>query len=243
MKTVPRCDKGFTLIEMMVAIAIFSIALTTIYALFSNQVKASNTNREVVAMQQNVRAALSFMERDIRMAGFDPTGSSAAGIVIANGARLQFQIDQNQNGTIDAGETITYALDNCDADGDGIADGTPCNLGRDNDADGNGTADSFQPLARNIDALNFDYFDADGNNITNKGVTPWVVPAAQIAAIQSIQVSIVGRSGAAIPAFFFRQRDNRNYANRSNDVILPAQADNFRRMQATTEVDCRNLGI
>jgi type IV pilus assembly protein PilW len=235
MKTVPRCDKGFTLIEMMVAIAIFSIALTTIYTLFRNQVIAHNTNREVVAMQQNVRAALSFMERDIRLAGFDPTGSSGASIVNANGAQLQFQIDQNENGTIDAGETITYGLDN-DGDGNGIADGTPCNLGRN-------SGGGLRVLARNVDALNFDYFDGAGNNITNKGVIPWVVPAAQIANIRSIQVSIVARSGAAIPAFFFRRQDSKNYANRSNDVILPAQNDNFRRMQATTEVDCRNLGI
>jgi type IV pilus assembly protein PilW len=235
MTTVQKSNQGFTLIELMMAIAVLSIALGAIYSLFRNQVIAHNTNREVVAMQQNVRAALSFMERDIRMAGFDPTGTSGADIVIANGAQLQFSIDRNENGTIDAGETITYALNN-DADGNGRADGTPCNLGRN-------SGSGLQTLALNIDALNFDYFDADGNSITNKAVTPWVVPAAQIADIRSIQISIVARSGATLPFFFIRHTDSKVYRNRSNDEILPAQNDNFRRMQATTEIECRNRGI
>jgi len=226
-------SKGFSLIELLIALAVFSVIISVTYSLFRNQVSAHNTNRAVVSMQQNIRAALDFMERDIRMAGYDPTGASGARILVANGAELQFQIDQNENGSIDVGETIRYVLSN-DAAGDGIADGTPCNLARD-------TGSGLQVLARNIDALNFDYFDVNGNNITNKGGTPWIVPAGQISDISSIQISIIARSGETVPGLFSRHTDSTIYRNRSNDVILPAQNDQFRRMQMTTEIDCRNL--
>jgi len=224
-----------------VAVAISSIILVATNSLFYKQIVSHNTQRQVVSMQRNVRAALSFMESDIRMAGYDPQRISGAAILIANGAQLQFQSNLDQNQTIDAGETITYALDN-DANGDGISDGllngTPCNLVRDN-SDGNG----FQTVSNNIDALNFDYFDAGGNSLTDKSVTPWAVPAAQIANIRSIQVSIIARSGATIPVFFARHTDSKVYRNRNDDIILPAQNDVFRRMQLTSEIDCRNHGI
>jgi type IV pilus assembly protein PilW len=241
MITKQKNSQGFSLIEVLIAIAISSIILVATNSLFYKQIVSHNTQRQVVSMQRNVRAALSFMENDIRMAGYDPMRISAAAILMANGAQLQFQSNLDQNETIGAGETITYALDN-DADGDGISngllDGTPCNLVRDSN-DGNG----FQIVSMNIDALNFDYFDAAGNSLTDKSVTPWVVPAAQIANISSIQVSIIARSGATIPVFFDRHTDSNVYRNRSNDIILPAQNDEFRRMQLTTEIDCRNHGI
>ncbi|MCP4629391.1 MAG: prepilin-type N-terminal cleavage/methylation domain-containing protein [bacterium] len=236
-----KFSKGFSLVEVMVAIAISSILLAAINSLFHKQIVSHNTQRQVVSMQRNVRAALSFMESDIRMAGYDPKANSGAAILIANGAQLRFQSNLDQNETIGAGESITYALDN-DADGNGISngllDGTPCNLVRDNN-DGNG----LQIVSMNIDALNFDYFDAAGNSLTDKSVTPWAVPAAQIADISSVQVSIIARSGARIPAFFVRFTDSNVYRNRNNDIILPAQNDGFRRMQLTSEIDCRNHGI
>jgi type IV pilus assembly protein PilW len=217
MITKQKFTKGFTLIELLIAMVISSILVSGIYALFHKQVATHNTERLVVSMQQNARAAISFMERDIRMARYDPTGASGAAIVTANEGQLQYQIDQNENGVIDANEVITYGLN-----GD--------NLMRT-------VAGATGAVARNIDALNFDYFDGDGNNISDKSVTPWVVPVDQIA---SIQVSIVARSGNTIPALFINHRDTKTYRNRSGDIILPAADDDFRRMQITTEIDCRN---
>ena len=217
-----KFNKGFTLIELLIAMVISSIVLSGIYALLHQQVAAHNTERLVVSMQQNARAAVSFMETDIRMARYDPTGGSGAAILIATEAQLQYEIDQNQNGTIDAAETITYTLNGGDLVRGNVLPFVP------------GPA---PPVARNIDALNFDYFDANGNNISDKTVTPWVVPVNQIA---SIQISIVARSGNTLPALFVRHTDSTVYRNRSSDTILAAQNDVFRRMQITTEIYCRN---
>ena len=219
--------------ELMIAVALSAMVLSGIFAFFRNQVASHNTERAMVSMQQNARASLSLMERDIRMARYDPTGDADSSIMTAERARLVFQADFDEDGAIGAGETITYRLSNDAADWNGQADGTPCNLERD---DGTG----FQIVAFNIDALNFDYFDSNGVLLTNKGAVPWTVPALQIDDINSIQVSVVARSGATLPVLFKRQTDVTTYRNQSGDIILPVQNDNFRRMLITTEIDCRN---
>ena len=222
MMNIQKYDKGFSLIELIIAMAISTAVLSGIIAVFHKQVVSHNTERLMVAMQQNVRAAASFMERDIRMARYDPRGFSGAAILVANEGQLQYQTDRNENGAIDADETITYALN-----GDELVRGDVLPF----------VAAAAPQVARNIDALNFDYFDANGNNIADKSVTPWVVPLNQIA---SIQVSIVARAGNTIPVGFTRVTDTTQYRNRSGDIIFGPANDVFRRMQVTTEIDCRN---
>ena len=235
--------------ELVIAMAISSLVLSGIYAVFHKQVATHNTERLVVSMQQNVRAAVSFMERDIRMARYDPTGSGLFTIATANRAQLQFLSDTPvEDGIVNDGESIIYALAddngvNCDVNGDGIADGTPCNLVRIVNDAAEPTGWRTDVVARNIDALNFDYFDTSVspvNPLIDQTLTPWQVPAGQIVDIRSIQVSIVARSGAAIPALFINHTDGKTYRNRLGDIILPPQNNDFRRMQITTEIDCRN---
>ena len=236
-----KFNKGFTLLELVIAMAISSLVLSGIYAVFHNQVATHNTERLVVSMQQNVRAAVSFMERDIRMARYDPTASGLFTIATANRAQLQFLSDTTvEDGIVSDGESIIYALDN-DADGDGIADGTPCNLVRIVNDAAEPTGWRTDVVARNIDALNFDYFDTSVNPVNRLiNTTTQQVPVGQIVDIRSIQVSIVARSGAAIPALFINHTDGKTYRNRFGDIILPPQNNDFRRMQVTTEIDCRN---
>ncbi|MEX1350543.1 MAG: prepilin-type N-terminal cleavage/methylation domain-containing protein [Desulfobacterales bacterium] len=217
-----KYNKGFSLIELIIAMAISTTVLSGIVAVFHKQVVSHNTERLMVSMQQNVRAAASFMERDIRMARYDPRGFSGAAILVANEGQLSYQTDRNENGIIDADETITYALN-----GDELVRGDVLPF----------VAAAAPQVARNIDALNFDYFDANGNNISDKSVTPWVVPLNQIA---SIQVSIVARAGNTIPVGFTRVTDTTQYRNRSGDIIFGPANDVFRRMQVTTDIDCRN---
>ena len=213
MRKTLKFNNGFTLVELMIAMVVSAIVVSGIFALFRNQVAIHNTERAMVSMQQNLRAAVSFMERDIRLAGSDPTGTSGAAFLSADETQLTFQTDTNEDGVIGAGEVVTYTLNGGDLERGG------------------------DTVAKNIDALNFDYFDSAGNNISDKSVTPWVVTVNQIA---RVQVSIVARSGNVIPGLFIRQLDSQVFRNQSGDQILPAQNDFFRRMQITTDIDCRN---
>ena len=221
--------KGFTITELLVALAISGVVMSGIYSAYYSQQKSYVTQEQVVAMQQNLRAAMYYMEREIRMAGCDPTGNAGAAIMIANVAELQFTIDENGDGDFtnpspppanDSNEQIRYALTN-DANGDGIADGSPCHLGRETWGGG------LQTVAENIDALNFIYLDGD-RNLT-----------ATLANIRSVQITLLARTGREDPGY----TNNTSYQNQQGTTIYTALNDNFRRKLLTAGVKCRNLGL
>ncbi len=215
------------MVELLVAMVVSLLAIGAIYSTFLNQFKSYQIQEEVAAMQQNIRAAMFHLQREIRMAGCDPTGNAGAAIMIANVAELQFTIDENGDGNFtgsspanDPNEQIRYALTN-DVNEDGIADGSPCNLGR--EAWGGG----LQTVAENIDALNFVYLDANGNTTTT------------LADIRSVEITIVARTGRSLRV----SPNNMVYKNQRDQQILGAQNDNFSRRRLTAFINCRNLGL
>ena len=226
MKAISNSNKGFTLIELMVALAATSILAACIWATYITQLKSHITQKQVVEMQQNLRAAMQLIEREVRMAGYDPRRTANAGVTTMLGNKLQFNMDLEENGDVlEPNENVRYAL---------VTDGAGNQfLGRDGDADVDPNVDPsnilLQPLAENIDALNFVYLDDSGNIATNP------------LQVKSIQVTIVARSGRVVPKLFNRHTDNRIYRNQQDQIILPAQNDNFRRIIITSEIKCRNL--
>ena len=217
MKAISNSNKGFTLIELMVALAATSILAACIWATYVAQLKSHITQQQVVQMQQNLRAAMQLIEREVRMAGYDPLRTAGAGVTTMLGNTFEFNMDLMENGDVaDANERVRYALSN-----DGAGNQF---LGR-NDFGGLG----LQPVAENIDAVNFVYLD--------NTATPTTDPLR----VRSVQITIVARSGRVIPVLFNRHTDSRIYRNQQNQIILPAQNDNFRRMIVTSEIKCRNL--
>ena len=223
----PNKIRGFTLVELLVAMAISSIVLASVAAAYRTQIRTHATQQMVVDMQQNIRGAMYIMQREIRMAGHDPTGLSGASILVADDAELQFQSDDNEDGDFIGGddpmEQVRYAM---------TADGA---LGRQL---WNGP---LSPLAENIDAINFVYLD--GANPPNVLATP--VPESNRSDIRSIQITIVARSGQNLPGLFYQATDDRIYRNQQGTIILDMSAapDTFRRQLLTAEVRCRNLGL
>jgi prepilin-type N-terminal cleavage/methylation domain-containing protein len=72
MKVMKRDKSGFTLVELMVTLAVSSIALAGMYGVYKAQVQSYVTQNAVVDTQQNLRNTFYVMQRTIRMAGFDP---------------------------------------------------------------------------------------------------------------------------------------------------------------------------
>ena len=58
---------GFSLIEVLAAIAILGIAMTAVFSTFLFQQKSYTTQVRVAEMQQNLRDAMEMISRDIRM--------------------------------------------------------------------------------------------------------------------------------------------------------------------------------
>jgi len=104
---------GFTLVEIMVVLAILPIVIAAIYGVFAS-VNRSCTNNEVSAeVMQYMRTSIDFLEQDIRMAGLDRFDSADAGIepfAKPEDTYLRFTADRNMNGAIDVSdfEDITY---------------------------------------------------------------------------------------------------------------------------------------
>ena len=220
--------QGFTLVELLVAMGISGVVMAGIYTVYYSQQKSYAAQEQMAAMQQNLRAAIYFMEREIRMAGYDPRRDAAADIQTAGFNTINFTLDitntagtGNPDGLLDGpNEDITYDLD--DNDGDGY-----------NDLERNGSL-----IAENIDALDFVYLDgASPPNVLDDDGNGNVV--ASIPLIRSIQITIVARVDRANPGY----TDTNAYFNQADLEILPAQNDGFRRKRLTTEVKCRNLGL
>ena len=145
--------QGFTIIELLLAVAVAGIVLAGFYSVYMSQQRSYLRQEEIAAMNQNIRSALFYMGREIRMAGLDPTGTANAGIVENLPNRIRFtedlrglnEDDPPNGNTEDPNEDITYTL--IDSDGDGDMD-----LVRNN-----------RLIAENISSLLFDYLDGNGN--------------------------------------------------------------------------------
>jgi type IV pilus assembly protein PilW len=149
-KNVPCGEGGFTLVELLVVMAIVGVVMTGIYMTYVSQQKSYTVQEEVAAMQQQLRAAMYYMVSEIRMAGFDPTGTAGAGITTMGPDNIEFTMDSrgddtddpSDGDTDDPGETITYSLSGTD-------------LRR--------ATSSNTAIARNISNISFIYRDGWGN--------------------------------------------------------------------------------
>ena len=162
-------SQGFSLMELMIAMAIFSVIIAVMITSRTDQQDQHITQIQAAEMQQNVRAVMFMMKRDIRMAGFNPFSKDDydTGIIVAQSNTFAFGYVDISDPDNPFADTHTYTLE--DDDGDGDMDITL----------------EAVVLAENIQALTFNYFD---------GTAPIPIelpaPVATPANIRSIQISI-----------------------------------------------------
>jgi prepilin-type N-terminal cleavage/methylation domain-containing protein len=171
---------GFSLVELMVAMAISLVVLGAMYSIFIGQNKTFSNQESFVEMQQSTRAAMDMMAREIGMAGYDPvrvnfdsnTANNFSGVTV-NASQLQIKADLNGDGVIDASneETIVYAYD-----------ATNKRITRTIGGD-------TQPFAENMEPFTLAYLDGDGN-VT---ATP--------ANVRRIRITITGRTARPDPNY------------------------------------------
>lgn len=245
--------RGFTLVEVMVALAISGIVLASIYSAFQSQQNSYVAQEQVSEMQQNVRVGLDMLTRDIRLAGYDRSGGSGAGFVIGeffdgelvstNATQLAFTADLDDDGGIDA---VTQ-----DVDGNGSIDmsdmervayslnGT--NLQR------LAAGGTWQTLAEHVENIEFQY-------VLDNGTQTTAPTTAQLDNIRNVRISILVSTEIADKNF----TNTEVYLPASNDPFFSSAANltgtvwgpftgtataNFRRRLLKITVNCRNMGL
>jgi len=100
------------MVEMLMVLAIISIAFGTIYKSFEHLNRSTTTENVKAGIQQGVRIAVDFMVQDIRLAGLNPLGTPDIGFKENLPDKIQFTMDANFDGDDDdTFEDITYELD------------------------------------------------------------------------------------------------------------------------------------
>jgi type IV pilus assembly protein PilW len=110
--------RGFTMIELLVAMVISAIVLSAIYATHNLQQRTYRHQTMVVNTQQNLRGALYMLQKELLMAGYDRNNTGQFGIEsvlrINNNSAIEFTGDfgpgNADNGTLDGGERIAFQL-------------------------------------------------------------------------------------------------------------------------------------
>lgn len=178
-------SNGFTLIELLVAMTIGLVVMAAVSMTFRSQQRSYLEQEQVAAMQQNVRAAMYYMEKDIKTAGCDPIYTAKSKIETANDDLIWFTRDirgatmgSRANGeSTDPDENIQYFLQDSDGDGD-------LDLMRDDLNDANTPI----LIAENIPSLNFIYRDGSGAQIDDGGGD---VLAVNRPNIRSVDITLV----------------------------------------------------
>ncbi len=163
---------GFTLIELMVAMAIALILLAAVVSLFMGLSKSYTRQNAAADVQQAARAGVDFMAQSIRMAGLDPAQTDNFRITVATETSFSFAADLDLDGNLGGTETITYSLS-----GDELQSSL-----------GGGVT-----LVENVDnsngpGLTFTYLAADDSILA--------VPVADPADIRTVQIALTVREPA-----------------------------------------------
>ena len=214
---------GFTLVEIMIALAISGIITGAVYSAYIVQQRTYLAQEQVAEMQQNIRAGLDMMARDIRSAGFDPN-NLGAGISVADTDNVVFTREDDLSA--DGLETIAYSLfdaymSTTPPSNDGLVDDLALQT-----TTAAGTSGGRQAVAENFQAIEFRYLDTNG------------VVTATLADIRSIQVSILAVASRPDQNF----TNTMTYTTGSGAVWGPYN-DNLRRRMLITTIQCRNLGL
>jgi type IV pilus assembly protein PilW len=246
-------ELGFTLVEVMVALAISGIVLASIYSAFQSQQNSYVAQEQVSEMQQNVRVGLDMLTRDIRLAGYNRSGLAGAGFVTGdffygeaattNATQLAFTADLDDDGGIDAVPE--------DVDGNGSIDMSDMEQVayslNGTDLQRLSSGGTWQTVAEHVENLEFQY-------ILDNGTQTTAPTAAQLDNIRNVRVSILVST----------EMGDRNFIN--TEVYLPASNDpfftsaanltgtvwgpftgtatvNFRRRLLKITVNCRNMGL
>ena len=219
-------QRGFSLVELLTALAIGSVVVASMYGAFVQQQRVSTQQEQVTEARQNTRLSMDAMIEEIREAGFDPGGFAGAGIKEADATHIRFTRDLNCNGSLASSAPKRNVTDTTSEDIVYILNTTTQVLGRGGYLDDK-LSGGTQPVASNIIGLNFCYILSTNLN----GPCTSNLLLSDLPNIRAVQITLTARATA--PDSKYTDPDPNN----------SAQYRHYRKATLTSLVHLRNLGI
>jgi prepilin-type N-terminal cleavage/methylation domain-containing protein len=196
-----QSQKGFSLIELLIYIALSLVVMTSLYQMLSSNQATYVSGESKIDVQQNARLVMDEITRHLRMTGYYPENfdddatnnlTDTNPIQIATNGALALSGDVDGDGT----STIVYFC----------LDGTTVRRRKDASGDlSSYTCGEGDILGENISSLSFAYYDEDNVSIPDPATAPYelddqeaeAVPEfsdmTQRDAIRRVVVTITGR--------------------------------------------------
>ena len=246
--------RGFSLVELLIAMVMAGVVMGAIYNIYVSQQKAYSSQELVAETQQNFRAAITVMGREIRLAGHrnpaivsvDPStmtdcildgpgvcvGSNASQLVFTyfDTTATDTTVDYNGTGNHvaagppDPGDVVKVTYDLYDAYSAGVTDDLGRTVGAGNKV----------PTVLNIHGLEFRYLIDNGVGGFNIATS---VDAGNMRSVRGVEVTILAKSSGT----------DRNYpvapsftSPGGTTWTLPT---GIRGRMFTTTIMCRNLSL
>jgi prepilin-type N-terminal cleavage/methylation domain-containing protein len=193
-----RRPQGFTLFEVLVALAVSTIVSLAGWAFYRHELRDLTHQSAALDATEAIRAATTFIAREIRMAGYDPRVLALVtpgfrGIREAGATVLHLEWDANGDGVIDAGA------------GDPNAESVLYTYHSGNRTILRSVAGATHVLVKNVPpgAFSFTYFDLLGNPLVMTGSPP-ILAALQRDLVASIVLRLGVETASVTPVATFR---------------------------------------
>jgi prepilin-type N-terminal cleavage/methylation domain-containing protein len=202
-----KSPNGFTLIEVLVTMAMATLILAAVFTVFANYTRSNNIQTITADIQQDINAGISFMEQDIRSAGLNPRElTSGVGFTAASSTAFTFTSDNDFNGQVavdDPGTVVNELVTSPDESITYTYNAVARTLTRTNLA-------GPQLVLGNVFALEFTYYD----NNSKINVNP--IPAASLEDIRAVNINITLSESSKRYGTFSRRIETRVFCRNMN---------------------------
>jgi len=220
-KYIGNKQKGFTLIELMIALLILSVLMTAVYRVFISQERMFRTHDQVSALQENLRATIEYVNQELTWMGYQ-----VPGLAVITAAETDLIFKANIPNT---GATIQYVRYTFDPSTNTISR-----------AAGSATSDvesaDLTVMANDIASLSFSYINVLNGVVIATDADPLI--ASELGGTDNASLQMIQRIKARVTAR--TSKPDWEYTHPASPSDYPWGGGNYRTRSAVLDLKARN---